>query len=49
MERTSLADMVPRSKGGNESSLVPDYFQVLERVERGKYLLIAYNGTNDIF
>ena len=37
---TSLADMVPESKGGNSSSTVPEYFRVLERVERGKYRLI---------
>ena len=37
---TPLADMVPESRGGNKSSLVPEYFRVLERVERGKYRLV---------
>ncbi|RXI96295.1 hypothetical protein DS745_21430 [Anaerobacillus alkaliphilus] len=37
---TPLADMVPVAKGGNKSSTVPDYFRVLERVERGKYRLL---------
>lgn len=32
---TPLADMVPETKGGNKSLLVPAYFRVLERVERG--------------
>lgn len=39
---TLLADMVPEKKGGNSSSRVPEYFRVLERVERGKYRLIEY-------
>lgn len=38
--RTPLADMVAVSKGGNQSSTVPDYFRVLERVERGNYRLL---------
>lgn len=37
---TMLADMVPVSHGGNNSSTVPEYFRVLKRVERGKYCLI---------
>ncbi|WP_047985464.1 hypothetical protein [Ornithinibacillus californiensis] len=37
---TSMADMVPVSHGGNNSSEVPDYYRVLNRVERGRYCLI---------
>ncbi|HBV87528.1 MAG TPA: hypothetical protein DEF42_12935 [Desulfosporosinus sp.] len=37
---TQMADMVPLSHGGNGTSSVPDYFRVLERVQRGTYCLI---------
>ena len=37
---TPIADMVPESKGGNKSSLIPDYFRVLERGGRGRYRLL---------
>jgi len=39
---TVMADMVPRSHGGNASSLEPKHFRVLERVKRGKYRLLNY-------
>lgn len=38
---TIMADMVPLSLGGNNSSTVPEYFQVLKRDSRGKYCLVA--------
>jgi hypothetical protein len=38
---TTMADMVPLSHGGNSSSTVPEYFQILKRVSRGKYCLIT--------
>lgn len=37
---TRMADMVPVSYGGNNSSTVPEYFQVLRRIKRGQYCLI---------
>jgi hypothetical protein len=41
---TSLADMVPKSLGGNSSSTVSDEYRVLERVSLGKYRLYQYKG-----
>jgi hypothetical protein len=52
---TALADMVPKSLGGNSSSTVSDEYRVLERVSPGKYRLyqnIAHNTvkkTNQTF
>jgi hypothetical protein len=37
---TLMADMVPASYGGNNSSTVPEYFRVLRRIKRGQYCLI---------
>jgi hypothetical protein len=37
---TTMADMVPIELGGNHSSTLPEWVQVLERVGRGKYKLI---------
>lgn len=34
---TSMADMVPLSRGGNTTSSVPDRMRVLTRVSRGIY------------
>ncbi|MGM8215907.1 hypothetical protein ACLIA0_10085 [Bacillaceae bacterium W0354] len=39
---TPMADMVPESHGGNSSSNVPEYFRVLERVDKGVYRLIEF-------
>jgi hypothetical protein len=36
---TALADMVPRSLGGNSSSTVSEDYRVLERIAPGKYRL----------
>lgn len=36
---TALADMVPKSLGGNRSSNVSDEYQILERVSPGRYRL----------
>jgi hypothetical protein len=36
---TTLADMVPKSLGGNPSSNVSDDFRILERVSPGRYRL----------
>ncbi|MGG3470031.1 hypothetical protein ABES02_21420 [Neobacillus pocheonensis] len=38
---TSLADMVPKSLGGNNSSNVSDEYRVLERVSPGTYRLFS--------
>lgn len=37
---TRMADMVPKSHGGNNSSTIPDNQRVLARVNRGIYILI---------
>jgi hypothetical protein len=37
---TLMADMVPVSHGGNNTSNESDYFRVLQRVSRGNYRLI---------
>jgi hypothetical protein len=42
---TTMADMVPLSHGGNGSSRVPEYFQVLKRESIGKYCLIAEENS----
>jgi hypothetical protein len=36
---TTLADMVPKSLGGNSSSTVSEEYRVLERVSPGRYRL----------
>jgi hypothetical protein len=36
---TTLADMVPKSLGGNSSSTVSDEYRVLKRVSPGRYRL----------
>jgi hypothetical protein len=41
---TSLADMVPKSLGGNSSSTVSDEYRVLERISPGKYRLYQNKG-----
>ncbi|WP_423800793.1 hypothetical protein [Neobacillus sp. SAB-20_R2A] len=38
---TALADMVPKSLGGNHSSNVLDEYRVLERVSPGAYRLFS--------
>ena len=38
---TAMADMVPRSRGGNPSSTCPLKHRVLKRVTRGVYRLIV--------
>jgi hypothetical protein len=40
---TAIADMVPKSLGGNSSSTVSDEYRVLKRVAPGKYRL--YQNT----
>jgi hypothetical protein len=40
---TTLADMVPKSLGGNSSSTVSEDYRILERVSPGKYRL--YQNT----
>lgn len=37
---TSMADMVPVSHGGSDSSQIHDQYRVLYKVSRGKYCLI---------
>jgi hypothetical protein len=36
---TALADMVPKSYGGNVSSTIKEEFRVLERISPGRYRL----------
>ncbi|WP_404469642.1 hypothetical protein [Sutcliffiella horikoshii] len=36
---TPMADMVATDRGGNNSSLIPSKYRVLERVGRGRYKL----------
>jgi hypothetical protein len=38
---TTLADMVPKSLGGNSTSPVSNQYRVLERVSRGRYRLFS--------
>lgn len=38
---TALADMVPKSLGGNNSSNMSDEYRVLERVSPGTYRLFS--------
>ncbi|MCA1318394.1 hypothetical protein LC085_00605 [Bacillus tianshenii] len=38
---TTMADMVPRELGGNNSSTVPTKYRQLERVRPGVYRLIG--------
>jgi hypothetical protein len=42
---TTLADMVPKSLGGNSSSTVSDEYRVLERVAPGRYRLYQKNAN----
>lgn len=37
---TCMADMVPKSCGGNSSSTVPEKYRILERVSSGEYRLL---------
>jgi hypothetical protein len=43
---TTLADMVPVTHGGNNSSTIPDRYRILLRISRGYYCIIPEKNNS---